>query len=111
MAADSKASPALDLKILSNELATVSDWYVLGLKLGLRPDQLRAIQSNNPTAGVERWKPEMLDKWLRTDSNASWENVMSALQSMGEDAVAKRITQKYVQAKEAVTGMHIKAYV
>ena len=102
---DTRAQPSPDLRILSSELARVSDWHTLGLKLGLRADQLSVIQINNQAFGVERCKSEMLDKWLRTNPSASWRNVVSALQSMEEHAVANRVMQKYIQVEAAVAGM------
>ena len=102
---ETEAQTSPDLKTLSIELATVSDWYTLGLMLGLRVDQLKEIETGNPTAGVKRWKSEMLDKWLRSDPNASWKNVVAALQNMEEHAVAKRVIRTYIQVEEAVAGM------
>ena len=49
---------ALNVRILSDELSTVSDWYQLGIKLGVPDYKLDEIQRSYPTEGCSRWKVE-----------------------------------------------------
>ena len=86
-------------------MAEVSDWHTLGIQLDLRGDQLDEIEQSHPTAGVVRWKSEVLKKWLHSNTNASWENVVSALQNMKECELAERIRRKYIGIEKAVAGM------
>ena len=77
---------------LSSELATVVDWYQLGLNLGLPKHELTKIERDYQ--GNDRRRLEMLDKWLRFTPNAAVGVVVSALKQMGENSVAESIRQK-----------------
>ena len=39
---------------------------------------------------------ETLDTWLQQTPNASWSDVVSALQQMGENTVAESVQQQYI---------------
>ena len=84
----------LDVLNLCNALKEVSDWYQLGIALGILPHELRKIEKDYQ--GSDRQKTETLDLWLRLDTNATWSNVVSALQKINEHAVAKRVHQNYI---------------
>ena len=73
-----------DVKILCNELVSVSDWRTLGLNLGVQDYELDQIERNHPTEGSGRWRQETFSVWLRRKSSASWQDVVGALQQMGE---------------------------
>ena len=88
----SKDESRLDAGKLSFELATVVDWYQLGLNLGLPKHELTKIERDYQ--GNDRRRLEMLDKWLRCTPNATWRDVASALEQMGENSVAESIRQK-----------------
>lgn len=90
-------SGALCIQVLSEELSTVTDWYQLGMKLGVPDHKLDEIQRNHPTDGVSRWRDEVLSLWLRLTPNASWKNVIRALQRMGEKALAESIRHRYIR--------------
>lgn len=82
---------SLRTEVLSHELSTVTDWYQLGMKLGVPDHKLDEIQRNHPTDGVNQWRDEVLSVWLRLTPNASWKNVIRALQQMGKKALAEKI--------------------
>ena len=84
--------PRLADEKLSSELATVVDWYQLGLNLGLPKHELTKIECDYQ--GNDRRRLEMLDKWLRCTPNAARGVVVSALEQMGENRVAESIRQK-----------------
>ena len=88
-------SDSLCTGVLSDELSTVTDWYKLGMKLGVPDHKLDEIQRNHPHDGVSRWRDEVLSLWLRLTPNASWMNVIRALQRMGEKALAEKIRHKH----------------
>jgi len=88
-------SGAFCIQVLSDELSTVVDWYQLGMKLGVPDYKLDEIERNHPTDGVSRWRDEVLSLWLRLIPNASWNNVIRALQQMGEKALAEKIRHKH----------------
>ena len=73
----------------------ITEWYDLGLQLGLPDSSLRLIGSNPDIEGHLRM---MLSKWLSYDTQASWEKLANALNTMGKNAVAANIRSKFVRA-------------
>ena len=91
------------LKELSNALASVVNWFSLGVKLGLEDHELRTIEQNYHGDGNDRCKLEMLSRWLRSGKSPTWKAVDDALQLMGEHAVALKIQAKYCSPSTATT--------
>ena len=92
------------MKNLSFELSTVSEWFQLGIKLGILPSHLRQIEQEVP-ADTFRRKIEVMDLWLKNDLGASWSHIVTALREMGDMTTAERIKLKYV--KGALRGIAI----
>ena len=92
-----QATNALNFKSLCGELKTVTDWHQLGINLGVPADELRRIERDYQ--GNDRRRAEMLDLWLQRTPNATWEDVVRALQQMGENAVAEEIREKYIKGR------------
>ena len=88
-----QAANVPDVQVLSSELTTVVDWHKLGLNLGIPKHELDKIERDYRLN--DRQRLEMLHLWLRHTPYATWEDVVSALQQMGENMVAERIRQKY----------------
>ena len=88
---------ALNLQRLASELASVIDWFSLGLNLGLQKHELTKIERDYQ--GNDRRRVEMLDLWLQRTPNATWEDVVRALQQMGENVVAENIREKYIRER------------
>ena len=44
---------------------SVSDWYQLGVRLGLDMSQLREVEQSYHVGGISQMKSEVLDLWLR----------------------------------------------
>ena len=88
------SSGTMEVNVLCEELSAVSDWYQLGLKLGVPDYKLDEIQRNHSST---RWKIETLKLWLQLNPNASWMSVVRALQRMKENTLAKMIRQKYMR--------------
>jgi len=65
-------------------------WYELGLQLEVKGKDLDVIQANNQNS-VEACKREMFSKWLRITPNASYQQVVEALQVVGEISEANRL--------------------
>ena len=82
---------------LFSELKLVTDWYQLGIYLGLQTHEL--IQIERDHQGNERRKQKMLDLWLRRKPDAGWTDVVSVLQQNEENRVAERIRQNYVRGE------------
>ena len=83
-------STCLTLKEIKNELTEVTEWYQLGVELGLGAPQLREIERDHPQ-DTQRCKTEVLDWWLRNAPEVSWEKLAQALETMGGHAT---VTQK-----------------
>ena len=82
------------LKELSNALDSVVDWYLLGIKLGMKAHELATIEKNYH-GDNERCKLEMLNQSLQSAKLSSWRVVADALQEMGKHTVARKIQTKY----------------
>ena len=94
---DSGRLSGLNLKNLSSELATVIEWLSLGLNLGLQQHELAKIERDYQ--GNDRRRLQMLNLWLQRTPNATWEDVVDALQQMGENTVAENIREKYIRGR------------
>ena len=94
---DSESSDVLNVRNLSSELTTITNWYQLGLYLNLQTHELDKIQQDHAHHGNDRQMVGMLSLWLRRTPNATWGDVVSALQQMGENRVAENIRQKHLR--------------
>ena len=83
-----------DIRNLTNALREVSEWYQLGIILGILPVKLKKIEED--CQGSDRRKIETLDTWLQQTPSASWSDVVSALQQLGKNAVAQSVHQQYI---------------
>lgn len=91
----------MNVSVLYDELSTVSDWFQLGLKLGVPDYKLDEIQQNYPSEGCGRWKLEALKLWLQLKPNATWMSIVRVLQRMEEKELAKRIRKKYMRRESS----------
>ena len=89
-----------DTVTLCNELTSISDWFALGLNLGLQHHQLETIRRNFSVEGIDACRRECLALWLRCTTSASWKDVVRALRHMRENAEAERIELKYIVASK-----------
>ena len=89
-------SKCLTLMEIENELSEVTgtDWYPLGVQLGLRPPTLREIQNCYPL-DTQQCRREMLDLWLRSTPEASWKSLAQAVQELDRyESLAKKLRRK-----------------
>ena len=68
-------------------------WYELGLQLEVEGKDLDVIQANNQN-NIEACKREMFSKWLGITPNASYQQVVEALQIVGEISEADHLRKK-----------------
>ena len=92
-----QATDILNVKNLSSELTTITNWYQLGLYLNLQTHDLSKIQQDHAHHGNDRQMVEMLSLWLRRTPNATWGDMVNALQQMRENRVAENIRQKHLR--------------
>ena len=78
---------------LIDELQDVTECRNLGLHLGLKPAELNVVEREN--SSVADRKTAILDRWLQSNTEAAWEDVVSALKKMKKNRVAKCIQEKY----------------
>ena len=82
-----------ELRDLLNELQEVTDWFFLGLCLGLFESQLEVIKQDHKTNDERR--REVLATWARQEK-PTWSKVVCALMEMGDHQVlASQIAEKY----------------
>ena len=56
------------------------DWKVIGTLLGLPSGEMKAIEAGYPT-NVKWCRNQMLEKWLKMDITASWEKLLTVIES------------------------------
>ena len=69
---------------------TTANWRRLGLRLGLRNDDLKTIEHNYPK-DADRCLEECVVKWLKT-GKATYTGLSEALEKMKENAAANYIS-------------------
>ena len=72
-----------------------TEWYDLGIHLGLPESILKLIGSSPDIEGHLRM---VVSKWLDYDPEASWDKLANALNTMGKNTIAANIRSKYVGA-------------
>lgn len=76
---------------MRRETGLTTKWYDIGLEL-LDSDTatLDLIKKNNPV-DTDECCTEMFKKWLESNSDASWDQLINALYVIGLDTAAKNI--------------------
>ena len=69
-------------------LLPVSNWYLLGLQLGVSADELDVIERNYPRDN-HMCKAKMFAAWLRMDTSATYRKLARALTAVGKRNVAE----------------------
>ena len=84
-------TPTLE-ELLDNIRTT--EWYRLGLKLGLKEDDLDIIESNrkSDSSGALR---DVLKKWRRQSENPTWRVIVQALRDIDEVSAARSLEDKF----------------
>ena len=81
----------LSVKHLLKSCKSVTDWYTIGINLGLETTQLDDIHVTYHAHGVNRCKTKMFDVWLKSSPDASWTDLITALRDMDENTAASEI--------------------
>lgn len=95
-----------DVKHLLNITEDVVDWFGLGTQLEVKHSRLKKIQREIDTEDGRRC--EMINYWLNTDPEASWEKLSEALIRVDHHALADKIKQGILpfQHDEPIIGLH-----
>ena len=83
----------LELRDVVLAVKDVTEWYDLGLQLGLEDSLLASIAKHPDYEGHRRM---MLGKWLSSDTEASWEKLTAALDKINHRVTAENIRHKYL---------------
>lgn len=87
------------MRNLSSALKDVPDWETLGIRLGVSTARIKEISiSRNREPCL--CKMDLLDYWLTTDPDVSWERVATALDEMDVHKIAKDIRITYCCSSE-----------
>ena len=70
-----------------------TQWYNLGIRLGVRHDVLDSIEANysNPN----RRKRQMFKQWLEITPNPSWNTLLAALDEIGATEISECVRKEY----------------
>ena len=79
----------------------MNDWYSLGVALRVHPNKLQEIQKSSPLEGIQRWKIDLLQHWLKSTTNASWSMIAMALEKIGHRVLADQLRAKYLVPQTA----------
>ena len=80
------------MKQLEKELCEVSDWFRLGIQLGVEHHVLQHIEEGKK--GIARCRIDMFSEWLKLDNN-EWSDIVKALKSVGEPKLAEKVAKKH----------------
>ena len=69
-------------------------WYNLGLQLGIEDTELDMIEQNN-LKEIDACKRRMFQAWLRITPSPSYQQLVEALQTVGETSEADCLCKKY----------------
>ena len=88
------------LRKVLREIVDVSDWFTLGVLLGLKPHTLANIREAH-VADPESCQVIMIEKWLEgiddvsEDGGPSWQQLADVLESLGHVRQAQKIRKDY----------------
>ena len=88
------------LRKVLKEISDVSDWFYLGVCLGLRPNTLATIRQAHVADPVS-CKVVMIEKWLQgmdevnEDGGPSWQQLADVLEGIGHKHEAQKIKKNY----------------
>lgn len=94
----------LNVRSLANVLSEVVNWEMFGINLGFEMHKLDEIKARY-NGDLVMCKNRLYDMWLRQNTQASWKDVIQALQNMGEMKVAQKIPQFQLEGKCVVVSI------
>lgn len=91
------------MKNVTNVLKPVSEWYKLGVQLGVPEYQLKEFEGNFPKDG-DRCKGEVLTYWFHNAEKQSWDVLADAVKNAGYRMLANEI---WGVTPEGIYGMYV----
>jgi len=95
------------LALLNQELHEVSEWFGLGLHLGVPVADLQAVQYNPTLRSIPQFRTEMLTARMRKLPELSWSLTVLALMAVGRESLAQKIALKYGEHAVYIFVSHI----
>ena len=95
--------PAPTIFQLTTELIEMMDWYSLGVALRIHPNKLQEIQKLSPLEGIQRWRIDLLQHWLNSTPDASWNDIIVALKTIGHHTLSAKLREKYIVPSTTTT--------
>ena len=103
--AKSIRSATLTVSNLNNALDELVEWEKFAWNLkGITQKHIDIVKRDNTT--ISQQKSAILDKWIRVCPDASWKDVVTALEKAEENALAQKVTHKYC-SNIVVTNLHV----
>ena len=87
-------TPPMKPQLKDLVLVQTVKWYNLGLQLGIEDTELDVIEENSPK-DIDACKRNMFKAWLRITPSPSYQQLVEALQIVGEISEADRLCKKY----------------
>ena len=81
-----------DLRDLMNEMSTVSQWYLLGIYLGVDLPTLATVKANHED--IKDRRTHMLIQWWNRVT-PTWSAVVKALVEIGRGKLASQLAEKH----------------
>ena len=88
------STPPMQPQLKDLALLQTTKWYNLGLQLGIKDTELDVIEENNPK-DIDACKRKMFKTWLKITPSPSYQQLVEALQTVGEITEADRLCKKY----------------
>ena len=91
---------------LDLELVKLVDWQVFATHLpGLERENIEEIQRNNHEVRLQ--KLELFGTWLRIQPDASWKDVVLALEKARENTLAEAVKRKSIPVQDTASTMRV----
>ena len=87
-------SGAQGLQMKDIVIIKVTEWYELGLQLGVDDAELEEIEKNN-RGDLRACRRNMFRAWLRITPTPSYQQLVEALTAVGEGKEADLLSKKY----------------
>ena len=97
------STPPMKPQLKDLVLVQTTKWYNLGLQLGIKDTELDVIEENNPK-DIDTCKRKMFKAWLRITPSPSYQQLVEALQTVGETSEADHLCKKYGKITALRTG-------
>ena len=90
--------PEFEPGLMNQELDIVTEWFTLGVNLGLSKHDLDAIRLKVGREDVTQCRLEALDLWYNRRPDVSWPDLLKALVLTGRARLVHKLALKYSES-------------